>query len=278
MNIDNYLQRIAYGGSTEPNFATLQSIHRHHCLAIPYENIDVIMQTPVSRNLENIHEKIVTKVRGGWCYEMNGLLGWALEALGFKVTPLCGGVMRSQFGDAALANHLVLRIDLEHSWIADSGLGDGILEPLPLVAGSYRQRGSDYTLEQLEEGSWRFHNRTGSMPPDYDFFNQRADEALLDKQCAHLQQDPESMFRKNLICQLMTENGGYGLLGKVLTNQETGERRYLIDGEDLREVLVTSFKLVPPPLQGLWELVERRHVELFGDKSVDEISIGSPMS
>ncbi|MFD2143902.1 arylamine N-acetyltransferase [Ancylobacter oerskovii] len=38
--------------------------------------------------------KMVEGRRGGWCYEMNGLFGAALAALGFRVTRLCGGVDR----------------------------------------------------------------------------------------------------------------------------------------------------------------------------------------
>ena len=33
---------------------------------------------------------------------MNGLLGWALDEIGFKVTRMAGGVMRVTRGDAAI--------------------------------------------------------------------------------------------------------------------------------------------------------------------------------
>jgi arylamine N-acetyltransferase len=39
---------------------------------------------------------------------MNGLLGWALEEIGFEVMYMSGGVARSTRGDSALGNHLVL--------------------------------------------------------------------------------------------------------------------------------------------------------------------------
>jgi N-hydroxyarylamine O-acetyltransferase len=58
--------------------------------------------------IDKAFEKIVSRGRGGWCYEMNGLLGWAREEIGFEVIYMSGGVARSTRGDSALGNHLVL--------------------------------------------------------------------------------------------------------------------------------------------------------------------------
>ena len=89
---------------------------------------------------------------------MNGLLAWALEEIGFKVTRMAGGVMRVVHGDANVGNHLVLRIDLDRPYLADVGFGDGMLEPVPIKEHLFRHDFLDYRLEDLGDRWWRFHN------------------------------------------------------------------------------------------------------------------------
>ncbi len=169
MKLDAYLARIGYGGSAAPTLACLTEIHRRHLLAIPHEDLDVQLGRAMDLDIESAFEKIVVRQRGGWCYEMNGLLGWALEEIGFEVTRLLGGMHRSLEGDDAMGNHLVLRIELDESMIADTGMGDGVLEPMPLRVGSGTQATRQFRFEELEDGYWRFHSHPGTAPSDFDF-------------------------------------------------------------------------------------------------------------
>lgn len=199
VRLSSYFHRIGYDGPAAPTLDVLRDVHRAHACGIAYENLDVIQQVPVDQDIERIFTKIVTNGRGGWCYEMNGLLGWALTGIGFDVTRMCGGVMRAERGDEALGNHLVLKVNLDGPWIADVGLGDGIVEPIPLTQDQLTQHGRQVRFEELSPGEWRFHNRANGMPPSFDVFDRTADEALLARTCAALQDDPESMFRQNLV-------------------------------------------------------------------------------
>ena len=83
MDLDAYLARIGYAGTPRVDLETLGAIHRAHLLAIPYENLDVQLGRPGDVSLRHAFDKLVTARRGGWCYEMNGLLGWALNEIGF---------------------------------------------------------------------------------------------------------------------------------------------------------------------------------------------------
>jgi N-hydroxyarylamine O-acetyltransferase len=277
VKLSGYFERIGYDGPVAPTLEVLRDVHRAHACTIAYENLDVIRQIPVDQDIERIYRKIVTHGRGGWCYEMNGLLGWALTEIGFEVTRMCGGVMRAARGDDALGNHLVLKVDLDGPWIADVGLGDGLVEPLPLQQGQFVQHGRQLRFEALSPGEWRFHNRANAMPPSFDFHDRIADEALLARTCAVLQEDPESMFRQNLVCQRMALDGGHMLLGRVLTHHADAAPRRLLESEqELVDVLTGVFGLRVPDLTGLWDAVLARHTALFGDTAVDEIRFGPP--
>ena len=79
MELSAYLHRIGFDGRVRPDLATLRAIHRAHQYAIPFENLDVQLHRPVVLDVEANYDKIVHQRRGGWCYEMNGVMGWALK-------------------------------------------------------------------------------------------------------------------------------------------------------------------------------------------------------
>lgn len=286
--LNSYLKRIGYQGPQTPTLEVLRNVHRQHVLSIAYENLDVVLQRPVDRSIDHIHNKLVIEKRGGWCYEMNGLLGWALTQLGFNVTQLSGGVMRKEHGDAAYGNHLLLRIDFDanaertnQTWLADVGLGDGLLEPIPLIAGSHNQNNATFSLVALDEPTsaqtWRFVNHDGGLPPSFDFIDQAADQTELDSTCTTLQSDAKSIFRQNLVVQRVTEQGVQSLVGRLYT-AANGKREVVQSEKALNTLLTQEFGIAQPPTSGLseralWDSVCYRHTELFGDKPDSDFEV-----
>ena len=131
-----YLARINFTGTPRPDLGTLTAVHRAHVDAIAWECIDCFIGRPTGRDPQAAFDKIVTAGRGGWCYEMNGLFAWMLEAMGFSLTRLAAGVMRDRMGDGAIGNHLTLIVHLDRDHIADVGLGAGLVEPVAFAAGT----------------------------------------------------------------------------------------------------------------------------------------------
>ena len=170
MNVDAYLDRIGLHARPPATLAGLTAIHRAHSLAIPYENLDVQFGRLVTIERPAIYEKIVTKKRGGWCYEMNGIMGWALGELGFNVTRATGSVMREASGDFSNGNHLVLRVELsEGLYLADVGFGDGPRNPIRVVPGAFHADGFDFSLRRVDDRWWRLNNDPRGGAPSFDF-------------------------------------------------------------------------------------------------------------
>lgn len=265
LELKHYFKRIGYDGAPSVDYETLRAVHQLQNDAITYENLDVQLGRPVGRIIDDIHEKIVVRGRGGWCYEQNELLGWALAEMGFRVSQHAGGVMRDTNGQAAVGNHLVLLVDLDQPHLADCGFGDGIIEPLPLAAGKYHQRGLGFALSKTEDGWWRFHNHAHGAAADFDFRNEPADQALLDETCHRLQTDPQSGFVLNAVCQRHQPDAHYTLRGRVLKVLRNGafEQRLVTGLADYEATLRDVFDLRIPEAELLWKKVAARHAVLF---------------
>ena len=125
-DLDAYLRRIAYEGPREPSLGTLRAIVAAHSAAIPFENIDVLLKHGVRLDVATLHNKLVQRRRGGYCFEQNTLLAAALRALGFSLVTLAAPVVRgTPEGSATARAHMLLQVDLpEGPFIADVGYGN----------------------------------------------------------------------------------------------------------------------------------------------------------
>ncbi len=260
MNLDHYLRRIDYHGSRTVTSETLGAIQRAHLLAIPYENLDIHLGCPLTLDLDHIYTKLVEQRRGGWCYEMNGILAWALRALGFDVTLLGSSVGGSARGADGDLDHLILLVQLEQPWLVDAGFGNGVLDPLPLSAGAYQQDFLNFRLEQADD-TWFFHNhRYGG--PGYGFTLIPRTYAGFAPRCYELQTSPTSGFVRATVCHRYTPHG-------IVSLRDATLKQYRADGvveEEIvtvvryTQVLQELFGLEIPEVETLWSAVWARHL------------------
>ncbi len=266
MDVDTYLRRIGIRERPPATLQGLRALHRAHLLAIPFENLSVQLGQTVTTEIGPIYEKIVERGRGGWCYEMNGLLGWALEQLGFDVTRMAGGVMREVMGDAQMGNHLLLKVELpEGLYLADVGFGDGPIEPLAILPGEFSDGRFGFALSEPETGWWRLHNHPQGGAKSFDFRIAPADESLLASKCAYLQTSEMSPFVQNLVCQRHTLEGFAMLRGRVLRRltPDGTEDRLLNGTDELLAAMRDHFDLNVREAASLWPKIAARHEAMF---------------
>ncbi|SFE66317.1 N-hydroxyarylamine O-acetyltransferase [Actinopolyspora alba] len=227
VDLERYLTRIGYTSGRAATTTALLALHRSHVTSIPFETIDIVRRRPVSLELPDVQEKLVNRLRGGYCYEHVVLFAAVLERFGFGVTGLHARVtadalrllglrkpQRDTSDDSRPAprpnTHAVLRvttIDSPNPWLCDVGFGGGPLEPVELVEnGSSEQRGWDFFLrcERTEIGTdlWRLrqYGPTGwldrytfTMTPQYTVDYEVGNH--------YLTTHPSSVFRRNLFVQ-----------------------------------------------------------------------------
>jgi N-hydroxyarylamine O-acetyltransferase len=236
-DLDAYFARIGYGGPATPTLDTLTALQAAQVAAIPFETLTPLLGQAVNLDLESLQAKLVAGRRGGYCFELNGLLKGALEAIGFQVTGLAARVRWMSPPDAPLGarSHMLVKVDLpEGPYLADVGFGAHLLDaPLSLRAGdqstpwaAYRLTETDgaFTLSARVGEDWRslyLFNMEPQLPADYDTYSWLTST------------HPQFPFVSTLIAERLTETVRYNLVNTRLT-----ERR--LDGSVAERVLATA--------------------------------------
>ncbi len=257
--LSGYLRRIGYDGPAVPTYATLRDVHRAHVLAIPYENLDIHLGTPLTLNVERIYEKIVERRRGGWCFEMNGLFAWALRELGFDVTMLAAAVNRRTLGPQQEMNHLALLVHLDRPYLADVGFGTGSLDPLPLAEGKHTDGRFTYTLER-DGDAWRMIS-AGISTDEYDVTLEPRQLGDFTRTCDRLQSAPDSPFVRTVVCIRLTESGAITVRGPVVRTytDDAYSEIATADATAWARVIREDIGIDPPNLESIWNIISRNH-------------------
>src|SRR5262249_26883142 len=124
-DLDAYLARIGYAGPRAPTAEGLHDVHAAHALAIPFENLDILLGRGVSLDPARLAAKLVDARRGGYCFEHNSLIAAALRELGFIVEILGARVrMGPPRPNLPPRTHCLLRVTIDGApWLADVGFG-----------------------------------------------------------------------------------------------------------------------------------------------------------
>lgn len=245
MNVDAYLDRIGYRGSREPTAETLRRLHLAHLESVPFENLGIHAGEPIVLDDEALYDKVVTRRRGGFCYELNGLFAALLRALGFGVDVLSANVARETGVFTPDFDHMALKVSLDRPWLADVGFGDSFREPLLLDEREEQSQGSE-AFRIDSEGDWFLVMRLRpgeDWRPQYRFTLNRYAYADFEEMCRFHQTSPESHFTQKRICSLATARGCVTLSGMTLMTTHNGRRleRPVKDEDEYAQILHDVF-------------------------------------
>lgn len=248
MDLDALFRRIDYTeGGTDTE--RLKRLHRAFALHIPYENLDAYNHEPISLKPEDLFDKIVTRRRGGYCYEMNGFFCAVLREMGFSAYGVATRLSRGGEPFGAPTHRLNIAEADGVKYICDVGFGmECFVEPLRLELGTvqrihgmeYRVVPSadpcaEYTVEVLREAGFQ---------PCMGFIDRPAREEDFTVLNYYTSQYPHSPFRMMFILNRFTETGRFTLFNLSLTcrDGEITESRTVKWG-DLPRVLRECFGL-----------------------------------
>ena len=227
MDVQSYFQRLGFADAGRHDLGWLERLHEQHLLKVPFENLDIGRGVPIVLVEEQILDKVVTKGRGGFCYELNAAFSWLLRELGVRVDRLSAEVAREEGGFGIPFDHMALRVELDGAYLADVGFGDGFRYPLPLEAGSeVEQKGFVYRLRH--EGDWWILDRqpTGAtvFQPQYRFTLEPRRLEDFSPGCQYHQTSPDSHFTQRSLCSIATADGRVTLLPDRLITTSHGAK------------------------------------------------------
>ncbi|GAA1972521.1 arylamine N-acetyltransferase family protein [Catenulispora subtropica] len=250
----SYLERIGVTGPLEPDAESLRRLHSAHLHTVPFENLSIHLGEDMSLDVGALYEKIVTRRRGGFCYELNGLFAVLLESLGYRVRRMSVRTFSPDHGFSPPADHLALHVTDQDgtAWLTDVGFGRHTEYPLRFDdRGEQADPGGLFRITEYEDGELDVL-RVGEQQYRID---PRA-LALSDFKVAMWWQrtSPEALFTRNLICSVLTDDGGrVSLSGRRLVTTaadpaDRTEKELGTDGEVLaayRELFGIELDRVP---------------------------------
>jgi N-hydroxyarylamine O-acetyltransferase len=245
MDVQAYLDRIHYAGSTEPTLHTLRNLHMAHLLSVPFENLSIFQNQPLSLREADLFEKIVTRRRGGFCYELNGLFAALLRTLGYKVTLLSARVVGKNRHLGAEFDHLVLQVALSEPWLADVGFGESFRLPLRLDTDKEQMQG-DSAFRIVEQGDGRVlqrRERGEGWNDQYHFTLQPRHFEEFEPMCLYHRTSPLSSFTRGRVCSLATPDGRVTISDMRLIVTRYGRRTEHVmgDEQEVNRVLADVF-------------------------------------
>ena len=129
--ITAWLDRIHYDGDLTISKETLDALVYLHQCAIPFENIDVYdFHREIPLDEAALFDKMVTRRRGGYCFETNGFFCRMLQSIGFDARPcLCRVMFGLRKPEENFIDHRATIVMLDgQRYFCEAGIG-GAMPP-----------------------------------------------------------------------------------------------------------------------------------------------------
>lgn len=210
--IRRFFQRIGMAPDTavELNVEFLRQVQQHCVTHIAYENLDILANKPLNLDADRLYDKIVCRSRGGYCFELNGLLTHMLRLMGFHATERFARFLLGE-EDVPMRRHRVTIVHMaEGDYLMDIGVGIiAPRQPLKMEKDTVQQMNGEsyrftrdprhgWVLWQLCKGIWRQYicfNDDMAYPVDFV------------QPSFYCEKHPDSPFNKEYMLSIKTEKG-----------------------------------------------------------------------
>ena len=224
-----YLHRVGLDTCSR-DLPGLKALQAAQIGAVPFENVLPFLGRVPELDRESLWRKLVIERCGGYCFELNSLLGEALAAIGFSARRVLARV-RQGATEGGARTHLAFVVRLDGAeWLVDAGFGgQAPAEPVriseesqPIRDQVYRVRleehSGEHVVERLTDAGWF---------PLYGFDRVEVRNADIEAANFLCAASPKLPFAGSLKFYRLTDAGFFSFLDG---------RAKLIRGEDRREL------------------------------------------
>lgn len=223
--------RLGVQRPASPTVDVLRELHLRHLQTVPFENLSIHLGEEIVLEEKRLLEKVVGAGRGGFCYELNGLFGALLTALGFDVALLAARVYGDEGRTGIPYDHLALRVRTADggTWLADVGFGTHSHYPLAFEErGEQKDPGGTFRVVASGPDAAGASGAGAGEATDLDVVRNGRPEYRLEVRPRVLgdfvagawwhSTSPASHFTRSLVCSRLTDDGGrVTLSGRGLT-------------------------------------------------------------
>lgn len=252
-NVQRFFARIGMEAETPatPDLELLMKVQPACVTSIAYENLDILEGKAIDLSPEALFDKIVARGRGGYCFELNGLLTHMLREMGYSVTERFARYLRGE-KDIPMRRHRVTVVSLpEGDYMCDVGVGEVAPRlPLKIEPGLVQhQNGETYKFERDDRHGWVLWDLYRGQWREYICFTD--DEALnvdFVQPSFYCEKHPDSIFNKEPMLAIKTPDGRRTIDGRVYKEFCGGELKHIeqnISDARLNELLYSAFRLAP---------------------------------
>ena len=251
MNTLAYFERIglAPDQALKLDFEFLKLLHYQHFTSVPYENLDILNGTPISLKVDDIYNKVVTRRRGGYCFELNCLFCALLNQLGFSTVNFLARFLLNE-SDVPIRRHRVIGVKLEgKTYICDVGTGrQAPRYPLELTENLVQEQfGETYKFVKEDFLGWvLLELHKGEWQKVYSFTEEPQHEVDFIPPSFYCEKHPASPFNKTMIISLKTKTGRKTINDKEYKEFQ-GDEVVLIkpdlSDEELNRILKDEFSI-----------------------------------
>lgn len=263
-----YLRRI---GRSEiaPTAEGLFGLQGAQMRSIPFENIDPLTGREPDIRPAAVQRKLVEDRRGGYCFELNTLLGAAMAEIGFPVRRLLARV-RMGAARGGARSHLALRTEIDGTrYLVDAGFGG----PAPLAPllfdhdgaqaapnGTFRliddpETGERVVQRETKDGWFSLYGFDEAFVGDPDL-------AAANHLCAFW---PMSPFSSHLLLNAYRGDARIGIFDRSMTvhSQSGEERRELTSFTEFADLLTDDLgiRVDRDVLYAIWPRIPPRPSE-----------------
>ena len=220
LEVAQYLSRINLS-DCHPTLEGLTQLQEHHTEHIPFENLDIVVGRKIVLDLPHLFEKVVTKKRGGYCFELNTLYAELLKSLGFSPKPVLGRVWLSNPLKTPPRNHLAHLVELEgKTYLTDVGFG-GLMTRIPLdinVSSPVNDNVGMVRVIQIADQQFMIQRETEKgWANQYSFESVEISEEDIHISNYYMSTHPNSIFYSHRCIGKNTKDGRLGLFNNKIS-------------------------------------------------------------
>lgn len=211
MNTTLYLERIGMtSADVSHTYEFLKALQQNHICTVPYENLDILNGKPIDLSKEALFDKIVTKHRGGYCFELNGAIMHLLRELGFESKSYFGRFLKGET-DIPVRRHRVIVTECDGKrYVIEVGIGiEAPRVPLLLEEGIEQKCGNaSFCFTKDAFLGWVLNEKiNGEYKPYYAFTEEEQLDIDYIQPSFYCEKHPQSPFNKSPMVAIKTPNG-----------------------------------------------------------------------